>query len=412
MPTRRVISCSGPTIGTSDATVYCCPLLPTVLTTSQSLATMRALTPLIFRKQHWGLVTPPGASKSFVFDLLVDGVETDHTGTITGTGTPTLDIDEIAEVPAGSTFVQRITRVGGPASSDIRDYGCVVDGRVSGAVQYGGVPSGVIDAMLQVFQPVTNYATVLPWVVDVAPTPGTITEIEINLSAAPGAGKSRTVTLYDDAVAQPLVITIADTDTQAIWTGAFAFARLSRLQWQTTSSGGPAASNISLAIKVVHATDGESIIAGMGNSGLPFSGAQPRYTDPFGLLGFNNTESNVDGYVVSPFSLRNYHGRSASGPGGTEEDPYGWTLTTRQNGANTALTASIVQGIDENRNCADLDNSADFVEGDRWALRGDIIGDPSGGVVLAQSWVQYALAEPMTGVIGPLAWVHRMRRQP
>src|SRR5687768_14206946 len=87
MGVRRVISCPGGGWLNGAGTEYASPLLPTVWVPDQGDAEARWLAPTYFRGLHIVLSTAPGAGNAWTFAILVNGIATDISITISGTDT-------------------------------------------------------------------------------------------------------------------------------------------------------------------------------------------------------------------------------------------------------------------------------------------------------------------------------------
>lgn len=82
-----------------------------------------------------------------------------------------------------------------------------------------------------------------------------VTAFYVKLGAAPGTGKSRTITLRCNATNTPVTITISDANTAGSWTGRFQLTRDQLINVAHSSSGTPAASTVTYGMAFVSTID-------------------------------------------------------------------------------------------------------------------------------------------------------------
>jgi hypothetical protein len=148
----------------------------------------------------------------------------------------------------------------------------------------------------------------------VCPTAGVLKNLYVNLGTAPGAGTSRTCTLYKAGSAQTLTCTISNTATSASdTTHTVTVAAGDSFEFNFTLSGSPASTTFSVGMTFTSTNRGE----------VPSIGAAVNYTinatDYTGLSGAlqgGNTEAQV---ICSSglFSLKNWYALASGVPGQT-----------------------------------------------------------------------------------------------
>lgn len=79
------------------------------------------------------------------------------------------------------------------------------------------------------------------------PEPRTVKRLTVIVSAAPGVGNARTITMRRNGVNTTMAVTIADTATTASIDDDHAFAALDMISFLNTNTGGPAGAAISIS---------------------------------------------------------------------------------------------------------------------------------------------------------------------
>jgi hypothetical protein len=402
MATRRVIVCRGGTF--INGTQYTSPLSPQAWTDDQAGATATWMAPTILRDWHIVLDVGPGSGKSWVFDVLVDGVETALTITISDTDVEG-ESDGVVFIPIGAEVTLRRTGIGNPSVATlIRHYSSVADGVLLRRVVYGGSPAGTVSDSASLLNPGNWNTGINVFQGDITPCPITVYGWSVNLKAAPGVGATRTFFISLDGVAQDGTLGTPDTrllfgaaDVALSTTFTLSAADNQLLLVEQTSTGTPEAANASWSVAAECDTDGESIMH-PAYMMVPIKHDGTTYYD---VVGFDASDTTVEAdsevIVRVPFSLTTFRIRTTNGPGTPS-----WYFTTRKTNADTALQAVFV--------ATDTDGFAtglvSYVADDTIALKLNNDGmDTSSGNFATYAWVQSALAEIVEGTIGPLVWV-------
>lgn len=250
---------------------------------------------------------------------------------------------------------------------------------------------------------------------NVIPLAGTITRWDVQLEVAPGAGASKTFTIYKNSVAQDGTggtpdTTIVISDAATTGTASFSLAlAVGDLVWaQCDHVNTPAAGTASLGVKFVSSSTHEFIICGaernVGQTGTGYFNPShceetipraesiceaPGPITPILLTGIILQLGLAPGPVSSrTFSAR----RNQTSPSGTPAVTISGATDTQGSAAGSlALTSDVtwsVQSVPVNEpaiaNCA-------------WAFVGTTELDEGDDVIVPG------------GVIGPLVWVHCMR---
>ena len=90
----------------------------------------------------------------------------------------------------------------------------------------------------------------------------TITTLTVRLTAAPGSGKTRTITIFVNGLASAATLTISDLATTGTWTGTLTIATGDRVSVETRGAGTPATARVQWGIAYRSAIVGAYTISG------------------------------------------------------------------------------------------------------------------------------------------------------
>ena len=182
----------------------------------------------------------------------------------------------------------------------------------------------------------SNNATYPQYVTEIIPTAGALSGLRVKLSVAPGAGKSRTISIYLNGSAQ-LTVTIADTATTGVNTGSVNVSAGDTVAVVVTATGTPATTAVYYSSIFTGTTSGESIL--MGNS---YSGGMHTTTTLYGSVAncaaIGATEADYKSIIPTPGTIKKFYWKLDADPG-TSPDAYRATL--RKVGSSQALTSTI-----------------------------------------------------------------------
>lgn len=166
--------------------------------------------------------------------------------------------------------------------------------------------------------------------------PGTVGDMEVKLSVAPGAGTSYAITLMDDGVATNVTCTVANTnttcndhvDTKAVVAGSAP----DRLSYRVVPSGTTASGVINISSSFTGTNAGEASFS--GGTGT-VSGTATQHMAPYGNS--SGTEAAIAGIMPTNGTIDNFQCNEdvAPGVGGTA------ACTLFKNGSATAETCTI-----------------------------------------------------------------------
>jgi len=222
----------------------------------------------------------------------------------------------------------------------------------------------------------------------IIPTGGSLSDLRVQLSAAPGAGNSRTFELYKNAAATGLIVTISNTDTIGSTVGTVSVAASDSVAIRSSYSGSPAAANAHWSLFFTGDTANESII--LGNSGgTGLSTTLTRYCSVANSMAPTATEIDCKQIIPTPGTLKKFYW-ACTDPG-TSPDTYRATLRKATGtGAlgSTTITSDIVA---DNTAGNDTTHTVSVAAGDAIAMMFEPISTPS--VASTANWGMVFVAD-------------------
>lgn len=193
-------------------------------------------------------------------------------------------------------------------------------------------------------------------------TPGTIRNLRVNLTAAPGSGKSRTFTLLKNDVEQSLTVTISDTATQGSDTAHdVSVSAGDRLAIKAVPTNTPASCYADCTTQFEGSVTDESLILGTSRTNIP-SNTDAEYAFCAGAYTWNPTLTNREEIVSTSGTIKKLHVYVHSAPGVGKS----LTFTLMKNGVATSLEVTI-SGTDKSG--SDTVNTVSVSAFDRISLR-------------------------------------------
>lgn len=181
---------------------------------------------------------------------------------------------------------------------------------------------------------------------------GFLTNFRVNLTAAPGVGRSRTVTIRKNGVDQTSV-TISDNDTSGVSAAQVAVSPGDMISLTTVPSGSPASATVTWSIDFQSGSAGITLTMASSTTNATGLG----YCPPEGNTIFGSSAPANEILVSEDGTFSNLYVMLASGlASGTR------SFTLRKNGVNQTLTCTISAG---GTIASDTSNSVSVVAGDR-----------------------------------------------
>lgn len=201
------------------------------------------------------------------------------------------------------------------------------------------------------------------------PTGGTIKELCINLSAAPGAGTSYTFTLRKNGIATSLTVTISDTNTQGSdLVNTVSFNAGDEVDIEVVPSGTPTARKATWSIIFSGSTAKESVFLGGGQ--LAQSSAEKFAPHGYGTDEGASTEFGRQLLITTPGTLKSLYIRLSASPGAGKSRVF----TVYKNGVSAGLTCTI---SDTATSANDTTNTVSVVAGDVILIENNPSGSPT-----------------------------------
>lgn len=196
---------------------------------------------------------------------------------------------------------------------------------------------------------------------NVIPIAGTLKQLRVEMSTAPGVGNAHAYTIYKNGVATAATCTISGSSTQCSdLSNTVSIAAGDTLSIESVPSGSPVSSGFFRMAWIFEGGSQESIVIGGTRSNLLVNTAT-RFGQVQGTTSLTATESQREAPAPTGGTFSDLRVIVGSAPGaGTS-----YTFTLRKNGADTAVTCAIA---DSATNCSDTANSVAVVAGDLLSL--------------------------------------------
>lgn len=173
----------------------------------------------------------------------------------------------------------------------------------------------------------------------IASAPGTIDNLYFHLTAAPGAGTSRTITIRKNNTDQALTCAVSNTNTTCTDTGnghAFTVAAGDVLSWSSALSGTPSSATGSLSFTFVPTTPNDTLV--MARAPTTQTGSTAFASTNNGQIStWNTTEANRQNVVPDAGTISNLYLQVTAAAGAAKSYAY----TVDKNTTAQALTTSI-----------------------------------------------------------------------
>lgn len=302
----------------------------------------------------------PGTNKSFAFTVLKNGVATALTCTISGSNTTASDLTHSFTVAAGDLLYIKIVPTGTPTSS--LPYVSLLFTNSDGlSPLLSSVYGANFNATTQRYHPLmcdnSGGAANVTISSVVIPTNGTISNLFVNLSTAPGAGKYWDFKVYKNGSSTAITTRISDTakvgndTTHSISVSAGDIVCVSSIPNST-----PSGSTGAFGLTFKPDTDGESIHT-MTDAGAYSPQANTFYLAAEGGKWTQKTTEIQFCAITKDLVLKKLYTKVYAAPGAGNSE----TFTARKNGADQSLTCQIA---DAATSANDTVNTVSYSEGD------------------------------------------------
>jgi len=326
----------------------------------------------------------PGAGKSWVFALRINGATTALSVTISDSALTARDTTHSVSIAAGDRVTLISTPTGTPTTPGAQGVQSALEftSTATGESGYGGRCTAIQPsaAATKYAAPLTGEVWITPAVEDLIPLAGTITALYLLAPTAPTSGRSDTGTLYLNGVKQDgtggtanTTVSLSAGVTSAGSTFAVAVVPGDRVYLEGVKVG-TGSEAVGYALRFVAAMDGLAIIAG-GSTTLPTTLTQ--YTTPgWANSAWSSSETPVaaDG-AVNALAISALRVRLSAAPGTGKT----YTLSLRVNGASPSGTPSVTIS-DLATAGADATGTVTVADTNTWAMRAVPSGTPAASV--------------------------------
>lgn len=201
----------------------------------------------------------------------------------------------------------------------------------------GGINS-ILSATATEYNPVVGgyvWTTTADNKKQVVSAPGTLSNLLVELSAAPGNGNGYTLTLMKNGTPTDLAVTISGTDTTGLDTDSVAVVAGDIIQLRCVPSGTPATPIARWSVLFKGTNANESLILGLSKG----SATATRYCPVMHARNASWTaEGDMYQIIPTPGKIMNLFVALSESPGAS---PCAYRFTLRKNGESTALVVTI-----------------------------------------------------------------------
>lgn len=316
----------------------------------------------------------PGSGRSWIATVRKNAADTDLTCTITNSNTSCSDLTHSVSVSPGDKVSFQVAPSGNPPSTSSRwstsfkssaAKESTYPGRNSQSTSgttYGNPIGG------QNGNSSTESARE-----QIVATSGTIKNLYVEETAAPGSGKSRVMTFRKNGVDQTVACTVSDTATACSdTTNSFTVAAGDIISIKSVASGSVAASSMRFGWTFVSDTDGEFLLAFVVSSG-----PSNLSTTHFYLVGANDGVDFTDGnrkQLGNACTLKKMYVRFNTAPGSGKS----WTANLRKN-ASTDTSLSVT--VSDSNQVGSVTSDVTVLSTDYWNTKLVPSGIPSGSTL-------------------------------
>ena len=328
---------------------------------SSSESSNEIIVPLSGTIKHFAVTikSAPGSGKSYAFTVRKNNADTDLTCTVSDTSTTATDLQNSFSVSAGDKICLKATPSNTP-SAQACSWGVVFEGEtadqsmVTGNLFCSNNDTTYYSGLLGLVQSTTQgtYKQIIP-------TAGTLKNLYVELSIAPGDTKSRAFTVYKNGVATSLTCTVSDTNTTANdLSNTVSVSAGDDVEFSFAGSNTPATGYVKYGMVFQADTNFESIYLGCSSDDMGTS-----YNE-FCMPNTGKSDWGITFYQQTTLlnTYKKLYVELETAPGAGES----YTLNLRKNNINTAVSFSISDTSTTGNNTAD---TASMSNGDLITLR-------------------------------------------
>lgn len=289
----------------------------------------------------------PGAGKSFTYTVMLNGVATSLEVVIANTDTSGEDITNTVSIAAGDRISLRSTPSGTPLAGSGARWASEFTPTTANRAVSGTSTETTLGSSSSTYLPIGSGGIGARGTTENTRNPvwninATITAFYVLLRTAPGAGKSCTLTIMKNGVAEASsTITISDTNTAGNVTGlTIAVAPGDTFSMRHTPTGTPPGSTITWGVSYAPTTDGQWNVCGF-DTGPSDTATNWNAISRGDYSGWATSEDRrvlpraATGALTYSFKSLRLNLTVAPGAGKSR------TVTLRESGASTALAVTV-----------------------------------------------------------------------
>lgn len=281
---------------------------------------------------------PPGGTASWQLVLQKNGATASYSVTVSGSNTIAVNTGSVSYA-AGDTIGLRIIPQGTPVRGDGIYWNMIAE--ASGQAHFGynntGTTTGTTYLVPYARPGSGDTSTNSTTQEIVVPTAGTISNLYLSLTAAPGVGNSKTLRFIKNGVNSNPLTTVSDTATVGNNSvDTLSIAAGDRITLQVTATGTPASSAHRWGYLFTPTVDGKSYIGFAGDNTLG-SGTSTIYSGPVLPQPQPGTTDNQPGIIGGDWLISELWGKRV---GSTT-----WNTTLRKNSTNSDLSIPLGNAV-------------------------------------------------------------------
>lgn len=277
------------------------------------------------------------SGQSWQFVVHKNGVDTGLTVTITSTGLTASDNVNTVSVVKGDLICLKSVPSSTPNAQSAIQASMIFEGdnASEGCMFFMAATGTTASFMAPGCSSASNSTEALR--TGVMPTAGTVDELRVQLSAAPGTSNSRTFAIRKNGVDTGLTLTISNSATSGSATGtSVSWVAGDTISLNHTISGSPASAAVMASALWKPTIDGEAVLFGLFNGGPSASAAN--YANLRGASAASDaTETDTHNIAPVAITLSKFRADISTAPGAAKSRAF----TVRQNAADTALAVTI-----------------------------------------------------------------------
>jgi hypothetical protein len=336
---------------------------------------------------------PTGATKSWTITLFVNGIASALTTQVVDAATTNFDIAHTVPVNRGDTVCMQIVPANTPS-------GVNTAAQISLAFDAAANQSAIF-AHASCSGAATNYAgfgnAVTAGAVEnvvscIISTSGTLDRLYVNMSAAPGAGKSFTFTIFKNGASTGVTCQVSTAALNSSdLSNSITVVAGDLISIQSVPSGAPSTTTAKISMRWAPTIDGESLQFCIDTTALSSSAA--RYLNVNGNSINSATETDFENLAPTIFVAKKLQVAHLIAPGGTASRNY--IFRANETSPSGTLTATIAN---TNTTASDIVNGYTTVAGDRLAFMTTPTNTPAAAVSAKLGWVAFTM--PSGGSLG------------